>query len=293
MSTLLVHHDGATRAVPLASSTLVGRAWSCLARIDDPAVPLYWIEIRWRGTGWTWRILAGEDHTAAPPAAQTDGWRPLVPSTGVGTQRVRLGQMVAVEIVEGGPPQPFVIDLATGVTVRGEQLSTLVEFHGESMIPLEAEGDPSAALPEGGLFYHLGRAWRAHGGAHVEPTHRARVNLARPGARLAVNVTALRASLLHDDAEVVISGEPVRALAIYHEARLADPAGGWLDALEAWAAWRELGGNVDSPSERVAYDRARARTAFARQGVAAVERIFEVRRDRDGVRVRLAVTPEP
>lgn len=38
-STLLVRTSSSARVVPLAGSTLVGRHWACLARVDDARVP--------------------------------------------------------------------------------------------------------------------------------------------------------------------------------------------------------------------------------------------------------------
>jgi hypothetical protein len=118
---------------------------------------------------------------------------------------------------------------------------------------------------------------------------RARVDLTRAGAALAVDLSPLRATLLQGDAAVEIHGEPVRVLAVYLHA--AQRGTGWLDVTTAWAAWRALGGNPESPAERMAWERGRVRAAFARAGVAGVDRLFEVLRDRDGVRVRLGVAP--
>jgi hypothetical protein len=69
MARLSVHCGDTTRIVPLAGSSLVGRGAACLVRMDDPAVPTHWLELRWIEGGWRWRTLAAAARTRGVAAA--------------------------------------------------------------------------------------------------------------------------------------------------------------------------------------------------------------------------------
>jgi hypothetical protein len=288
MPTILLHHAGATRALPLAASTLVGRGWACLARVRDPAVPVHWLELRWQA-GWTWRVLSAEDRTHGPGAPREHGWRALPVSSPRKPALLRLGDTLSLELVEDGPPEPFLLEPATGAYLRGPELLPHVEPRGKALLPLSAEGDPAQALQEGDLLLLDGTPWRVHGVSEEPPTARGALDLARPGLRLLVDEDPLRVTLLQGETTLELRGEHLRTLLVYLRARQAAPDSGWLSPLEAWAAWRALGGNADSPQERIAWDRARLRQQLFQGGVAHVERLFESRRQGQGVQIRLGV----
>ena len=288
MPTLLVTHAGVPRSVPLAASTLVGRAWSCLARVDGPLIPLHWLEIRWSGLAWSWRALAAEERTRGPGSPLNDGWRELPVSTPRKPWRVRLDEVVSVELAEGGPPECFLFDPGTRDVLRGPSLAEALEVRGGQAYAPDREGLPASALVDGELVVLEGRAWRFHSAGVVVPTERSLVDLARP-LQVFVDLAALSATLVQGEGSVEIRGEHVRTLAVYLRQRQGDPDGGWLDPTEAWRTWRRLGGNEESPQERVAWDRARLRSHLAAAGVASVDRLFELRRSREGVHVRLGV----
>ncbi len=290
MATILVTHAGSPRAVPLAASTLVGRGWPCLARVHDAGVPLYWIELRWQA-GWTWRVLAADERTRGPGTVRDDGWRDLPCGTPRRPMAVRLGEDLSVELVEDGPPTPFLHEPATGEFLRGDAVGSMVEVRGDALLPLEAEGNPAMALHDGDTLVHEGRVLRVHGVSAPLATSRLRIDLARPCARVLVDESPLRATLLQGDAHLELTGEHLRTLLVYAQARAADPSGGWLRPSDAWSRWRAAGGNMDSPPERLSWDRARIRAELHAAGVGHPEALFEVARDALGARVRLALTP--
>ena len=279
MALLLVHHAGASQSHPLPSCAIVGRAASCTVRIHDPTVPMHWLELRWSPRGWRWRTLSGETRTRGIGALLDDGWRLLPESTPARTQRLRLGDAVAVELVDGGPPERFLVDLQTGAALSGEAMEEVVEVREDILLPMSAEGDRGSALRDGDVLVCAGRAWRVHLAAAPEPTLLQRLDLSRSDASVEVLDDGLRAVFHQGGSEAVLTGEHVRTLHVYARARAGDtPRGGWLSVQAAWEAWAAAGGNPDSPLERLAWDRARCRTHLARQGVGGLEQLFEARR---------------
>ncbi len=293
MATLLVTHATAARPVPLAAACLVGRAPGCLVRMDDPAVPSHWLELRWAEGAWRWRALAGVARTRGVGMLEDDGWRSLPPSTPGRPQRVRLDDLVSVELLEGGAPETFVQDLLSGQVLCGDAIGAVAELRADgALVPFSDDDAPPASLPDGAVFVHDGRPWRVFLAASPEPTRRVRIDLARAGASVDVDPDRLRATLHQGDADVTIDGEHVRALVTYALARREDPEGGWLSAGDAWARWRALGGNPQSPVDRMGWDRGRVRAHLARLGVGGVEGLFESRRRHGLPEVRLALRVE-
>jgi hypothetical protein len=162
----------------------------------------------------------------------------------------------------------------------------------DALLPLDAEGDLSRRYADGDVIVRDGRAWRVHLSESPEATVGTRLDLSRPGVSLDVDAGALHAVLHQGGVQVVMTGEHVRVLAVYAEARrLPATSGGWLSATEAWTAWRALGGNPDSPVDRIGWDRGRCRSHLARLGVAGVERLFETRRVHGEPQIRVALPP--
>ncbi len=279
--TLLLRTPTGARAIPLAASTLVGRHWASLARVDDPRVPLLWLELRWFGTRWGWRALGASDRTRGKGAALADGWRHFAVDS-----PVRLDDLVSVELVAESAPVPMLVDSGTGALASPEVLERLVELRDSRLLPLAAEGDATRALLDGALLVdESGRPWRVCLPDAPAATEQARLHLGRP-YDLFLDEDAARVTFIQGDASVVVNAECARVLAVFAEARRADlPRGGWFTPAEAWDAWVVRGGNPDSPVARLSWERAKLRQALARQGVSGLDSLFEVERDPQ-VRVR-------
>lgn len=293
MATLLLHEAGSVRAFPLPATLLVGRSAGCFVRVAHEACPAHWLELRWRADAWAWRALAALDRTYGAGAFLADGWRTLDAREGQGT-RIRLtGTHVVVELVDAGPPEPFVYDLTADEAVEGEALSELVEVRGDALLPLWAEGDPAAALADGACWVHregaTERILRAHVPTPVVATLAPRLDLASAGAALEVDLGAMTAVFHQRDAVATVRGECVRVLAVFLQARLEGE--GWIDASEAWTRWVELGGRGSARLERMSWERGKLRQQLARQGCGALETLFEHRKVGGFVRTRLALEP--
>lgn len=292
MGTLLVTEGGAVRVVPLGWSTLVGRGPCCLVRMVHPGVPIYWLEIRWLSGGWAWRALSAPTRTRGSGARIGEDWRALTSSFGRGA-KVVLDDGGSLELVDASPPAPFAVDLLTGEAVPDGDLEQVAELRPEGIWPLDGNGGADEAFRDGQVFVVPAgaggpRMLRAHVPEGAAPTVQARIDLERSGASLSVDLDSLRATILQGRAEVGVRGECVRVLAVFSRARQADvPRGGWLTPAEAWDSWLALGGTVKSSKRRIEWERSRLRGRLAREGVAGVDRLFEVSREGDTVRTRL------
>lgn len=261
-------------------------------RMSIPGCPLHWLEIRWMAGGWVWRALAAAGRTRGAGTRVREEWRTLSAAFGRGA-RVTLDEVCAVELVDEGPPRPFVVDALTRVPLSPDELHRLVEARPDGIWPLEGNGSAPEALADGQTFLAPdgaggSRVLRAHVPDLVAHTTETRVDLARVGVRLWVEPDLLRATLSQGNASVDVQGACVRVLAVYAQARRDDvPSGGWLRPMDAHAAWIALGGAPESPIRRVEWERSRLRGRLARQGVASVDRLFEVRREGETMRTRL------
>ncbi len=293
MAILSVQHAGSTRTFTLPPSAIVGRSGACHVRVPDTMVPLHWLELRWSEGAWRWRTLAGELRTRGVGMLLADGWRQLPITTAARPQRIRLDDDVVIELVDGAPPERFLHDLVTGEVYVGTAMAEFVEVGETELRAFDVEGERVAAFKDGDVWVYAGRALRVHLPDTPEPTGRAMIDLRQAGASLDLDDSTLRATFHQRGVEAMISGEHVRTLAAYVQARRADrPAGGWLDTDTAWALWLNLGGNPNSPAMRLGWDRGRCRSHLTRVGVAGVEALFETRRMRGVTEIRVALPVE-
>ncbi len=287
MPHLLFTHGGRTRSIPLAAATLVGRESGCLAWVEDPAVPLHWLELRWGETGWAWRPLGAEERTRGTGKSLGNGWRALSVSEGRGT-RITIGS-VAVELVSDGPPVPFLWDLIAQQAIEGEAMDAFVEVRGDVLIPLAAEGDPTFALRDGATWLHEGvggrRVLRAHVPHVPPPTREATVDLRVGGVVAEVNPDSHSLLLLQGRRSVEVTGACVLSLAVY--AGLGPGEAGWLTTVDAWCRWVGLGGLPDAGVDAVTSHRGRLRRVLDKAGVAGLTGMVERRRVGTGFQTRV------
>ncbi|MFM2245596.1 MAG: hypothetical protein RL071_1670 [Pseudomonadota bacterium] len=291
MGLLLVADGAARRLVPLPALCLVGRAPACLVQLQQPVCPAHWLEVRWGPEGWSWRPLAALERTRGSGPHRPNGWRGLEVTAERGT-RVALAGDAYIELVEGGPPEPFAWDCAAAQPVTGEALERVAELLGGLMLPIAAEGDPAAALQDGALWVHRDgdrlQILRAHVPASLPETLDTRLDLGRGAVSVEVDLGASVADLVQGSARVQVSGQAVRTFALYARARAADPAGeGWLSANDAWAAWLELGGAAEATVEAVSWERTRLRQLLHRARVGSVEAVFARRKVGAFIQIRL------
>lgn len=288
MATLTITTTDGTSNHTLGAVALVGRHWACAARINAPGMPLHWIELRWRGRVWAWRVLAAEDKTRGTGDVLESGWRALTEHTG----RIRLDADVTVVLSEGGPPLLHAIDLIDGRVHVGEALDQLIDHGSNGAFSLEADGVVGRRLADGDVFVVDGRPYRMIGDAWVAATAQGRVQVRHPRLRCDVDPAGEVAVFTVGARSAVVRSAAVRILLVYVTARLVDdPDGGWRTADTAWAAWVGLGGPSTSSPERLGWEKGRLRSAITRGGLVDAGGLFETRR-RDGAVVsRVALPP--
>lgn len=271
---------------PAPASGLVGRSRRCDLALGDADVPHFWLEIRWRGDRWAWRPLTDDGRTRATGSRLDDGWREL-------SGRVSCGTHVGIELVDGAPPEPFVIDLVSGHSLRGSALDAVLEIRADAVLPAdwEASGD-LRPLRDGDVVVLDGRAWRVALPGPVTPTDGTALDLGSPHLQLDVDCAALTATFTEGRTQAAVHGEPVRVLAAYAIARVElDAFGGWLTATEAFDRWVALGGNPQSPRERVGWLKGKLRAELSTRRAGNLAALFENRRE-GGSASRIALSPE-
>ncbi len=212
MGTLLLHDGASARMFPLAPSTLVGRAWTCLARVEHPACPLYWVELRWMAGAWAWRALGAQARTRGAGARLREDWRALASAFGRGG-RITLDDACSIELVDDSPPVPFAVDALTGVPIDADDLQELAEVRLDGIWPLE--GSAREGYGDGQIFVSLGRVLRAHVPGAVAHTAETRVDLARADVRVVIDEGRARATFLQGASSVEVEGACVGVLAVY------------------------------------------------------------------------------
>ena len=292
MSLLLVQTPHRTWDSALPTAALIGRHRSCTVVVDDPSVPLFWLEVRWTGSQWAWRPLAGADHTVGRGELLTGDWRRWAtgPTSGVRLREVRL------RLLEPRAPGAVVQWLEEG---RCEPLPLA---HTQlSPTPLggllwRSRPEAAPAPVSDGAVVQLGgrpcRIWLPEGWATTDSPGLA---VDAPGMRLDFSAEPTAVTLTLGTTSVELRSEEVRLLRVYAEARAADPRGpecGYRRTDEAFSAWVSLGGNPDSSPERLSWMRHRLRTQLDALGVAAADALFDRRRRASRWQHRLALDPE-
>ena len=280
MPHIMVSTRTGTTLVPLAPAVVIGRSPGCLVRVDDPAVPAHWLELRWRGEGWAWRVLAAEDRTRGSGAVVEPGWRRMTAGNGRGT-RVVLGD-VSVELVDDAAPEAFLWELGTERTIEGAAMEELVEVRGPALLPLGAEGDVAAALRDGQVFVAEGpdgpRIVRAHLPGALAPTILGKLDLESGPVDAEVDLSRNVLVLSRGMSSVEVQGACVRALALYARAQELS-RDGWITAAEAWSFWVALGGPTTSPMDAVGWERGRLRRLLDRAGVSSLDLLVERKKE--------------
>lgn len=273
----------------LATSTLVGRHWSCDVILHSPDVPLRWLELRWMASQWGWRALTQEGDTLGAGAWLRPGWRKLELGEG-GRRQLRLRQVAAVELVDADPPQPFAVDLRTGRILRQRALEERLAAAGYP----RWRGPSGRPLDDGAVLLVEEEVLRLHLPQRAQRAPDMRLSILHPDTLIKLDIVELTGAVEVGPTCFPLQGEMVRVLLPYVEARLEDDhaEGGWLTRDEAFARWLELGGNPTSRSQRLGWLRGKVREHLARCGLTGLEGLFESRRINTWYGTRIGLQPE-
>lgn len=275
---------------PLATSTVIGRHWSCDILLQAPEVPLRWIELRWIEEQWGWRALSREGDTIGAGAWLRPGWRVFGGPTKA-SRTLRLREIVTLELMDETAPEPYAVDLQSGQVVLKQALVDLLASAGMHRwrTPL---GDP---LNDGAVLVIEGRPIRLH---LPQRAHAAAVgevpSILHTDTLLKLDSKALTGALEHGPLRIDLPSEFVLLLLPYAEARVNEYAyeDAWLGREEAHARWIELGGNVQSSAQRLGWVRGKLKSYLARKGLADLDNLFESRRFGDWYGTRLGLQRE-
>ena len=289
MGRVRIRDDRGERDVLLCPVTVVGRHRDCTVQINSFAIPAHWLELRWRGSQWVWRLLSGENETRGTGEIVEGAFRALHPAGG----RIRLGTEAWLRLEEGGPPILHARDLIDGTTHQGAALDRLLDRKPSGVWTLAADGEDPRRVEDGDVFMVEGRPYVLLGIELAPDTARPRVQVRHPGLTCDVDGRAETATFTVGTRSVTVVCSAVKALAVYVQARLEDDAsGGWRTASAVWEAWVAAGGDASSTPPRIGWEKGRLRSAITRAGLVDATGLFETRR-RDGVVVsRIALPPQ-
>lgn len=269
MGAIRVEVNGRSREVTLPSQALIGRGADVFLRLDDETVPTVWVELRWaERRGWAARVLGDPRRTCVSGGGpERDGWVALPAGATLA------GPSARIELVDAGPPVPFLVDVVAGEVVTGPALDELVEWLGDDAhVP-----EDGRLLRDGDAFLAYGRAWRFRAGAPVRATGHDPVDLAHRGVALALRRRDGQFELEFVDGEerAVIRDRTVVAALPYAIARMEnEPQGGWLDLDEA-ALLLCRAEDDGATAERVGVYRSRLLGLLRQRGIGSPERLFE------------------
>ena len=294
MATVLIRTLSSTWTSDLPEVCIVGRHPACMIRVDEPMVPLFWLELRWIGDEWSWRALSEQENTRGPGTPTGAGWRIWRARLGDRRQAIRIDS-VSLRITDPSPPEPVIEWTARGICQ--DILSGQHGFVRESGELCWSSSPTSAPVRVVNAAQHTidgegARVWIPEGWSK---TLRPSVSLTDHRLCLEFGEEPTRVTLTTEGMSVELTGEEVRLLRVYADARAADPRDadcGYRTTGEARVAWIALGGNPDSPPERLAWLRNRLRSMLEESGISGAETLFERRRQGRVWSHRVAVDPE-
>jgi hypothetical protein len=296
MGRILTGKPGNLRRSELTETTLIGRHWQCNVVLSSAEVPLYWLEVRWISDHWSWRCLGSSEKTKGAGKSDESGWR--VWRTGLAAPPViSLPGGITVELVDPSPPIFHLQDQYTGEQFYGEALLDLVELtergyilQGENVEEIQIQ----AILLDGSLLQAKGRVLRVWSPSGWQPTISPTVSLSSGGVFLTIDKEELIATITQHDAEITITGSPVRLLLTYADVAVNGPRNDkskFLSTEEAYALWLNHGGRSDSKPKRLAWERGKLRSLLVQAGVVGVEELFTRRREGSAWRHSLNIQP--
>ncbi len=270
MARLIVRTALHSRRVLLTSSTLIGRHWSCGVVLQEPSVPLFWLELRWAGSRWVWRCLEAEDDTVGAGAVLDARWR-VLQKDGV----VRLPRAsVSLALAQPGPPRMLLENLRTGEMVEGDDCLYVLEVTDAGVF--RHNGDGLEQVADGEVFVEDGQAFRVHLPSCWANTEAAQVSLSTEGVAIEWNSTFDRVELTVGRRSVVVVGEPARLLCVYAMARRGGD--GWMTNAKALGVFVSLGGSSVEDPRRMNWERSRLRQRLREAGANGVDQLFAKRR---------------
>jgi hypothetical protein len=271
---------GDPRIVPLAASTIIGRAAHTPWAVDSERMSTHWLEIRWyEPAGWAFRYLGHEELTTARHRRSPDlpeGWYAL------GLGHCVTHPAAKVKLVDDAAPSPMAVHVTSGESYTDQGLARVVEIRDDGPWPADADVAPPRHDPlhDGEVFAVESSLYRYHDARAPRTTEAPSLDLAGRGVELHLDCTGTDCSLTLTGGlrDITLRSTKLRVLVPYVRERLdGDPDGGWLSVHDVLDDLESQSGSPLRPA-RIGEYRGWIRYELTRRGVANAAALFEKRR---------------
>lgn len=276
--------------MPISSSTRIGRHWSNDIQLDDPYIPMYWLEIRWRGKHWGWRALSAKDRTRGKGAVINAVWRRWSEGNTICLEGLSVDILQKIICIKDKIPPLMIEDMQSKRRYVGDKSLKYIEVWSEGkIIPID-DTEREKSLEDGDIFTSLEKVFRIHCTQDAFITNMTHFDISSPEVLLEIDLKKREAVFIHHHRQVVLQGIVVLTLATYVNAILEGIP--WIGTADAFEGWKKLGGPDRSTMERLGWERGRIRNQLSKQGCFALEKLFQSRRVNSSYEMSICFTKE-
>ena len=261
MGTLLVTNMGCSTLHLLKEYNILGRAPNCDVIINLKTLPYLWIEIRYLNGNWIWNVLNGESETIGAGSFIQKQWRKL-------TKPLRFGNHLSIELVDTSPTEPLIED-------DNRILAPLSQYPQIEQISPTSYLFNGQAIQHGKAFVYLNRVYTIWIPEGSQPTEETSTLLPTEGD-LWIDLDGMCATFDFETHRFILNGEASRILAVYAQAQNSNDL--WLSTEDAFLDWVNLGGNAESPCERINWERNKIMGKLDKQGLFPISSLFRRRK---------------
>ena len=276
--------------MPISASTRIGRHWSNDIQLDDPNIPMYWLELRWKGKDWGWRSLSAKDRTRGTGAIVDTIWRRWSEGGTIRLEGLSVDILQKIICIKDVEPPLMIEDLQSKKRYVGEKSLKYIEVQREGkIIPID-DTERGKSLEDGDIFTSLKKVFRIHCTQDVFVTNRIHLDISNPDVFLEIDLKKREAVFIYHHRQVVVQGIVVLTLATYVNAVLDGVP--WIGTAAAFENWKKLGGPDRSTMERLGWERGRIRNQLSKQGCFALDKLFQSRRGNNSYEMSICLTKE-
>ncbi len=261
MGQLLIHSLGQTQLVSLKEHTLIGRSPKCDVLINLSPVPNIWLELRYLNGEWIWNVLNGESDTIGSGGYTYRQWRKYI-------KPIRFQNLIKIELINQDAPTPLLED-------ANKRFHRLEEFPDIIQSVRGTFSLNGTHLPIGKPFIHQENIYTlwVPGTSHItEDTNTVSIS----DGSLWFDLDGLSATFDFGVVKFTAHGEAARVLHVYALAKQSDDP--WLNTEDAFLDWVSLGGNADSPTDRINWERNKILGKLNKQGAFPLVDLFKRRK---------------
>ena len=277
----------------LSRACCLGRHPNCCVVLDHPDIPVFWIEVRFKGGEWWWRDLRPDDgRSRSRGEILQDGWHRFRGENGE-IASIECGEDVWLRLSDPGPPTLFARDLASGALLCGSELEPFIEVWPDQARRIGWESGDGGFVADYSVHPFPTRCLQFHIPVSSLPRGGSGVTLDSSDCTLQVFSYALRAVFSQGDAECAITGSCVRVLWVYVLARVSEEyPEGWLSEEDAVQLWHQTLRQTHGARPQMDFERGRLRERLGASGAGELADLFETQKVSDVYQIRLRMPPE-